>query len=174
MAITLDKKKELVKELTDNVKKSVSTVIVGFNKLRVADVTPLRKNLREQGIRMMVSKKTLMKRAFSDAGIVGDVPSMDGQVALAFGSDPVAPAKSIAVAEKKHKDMVYILGGILEGKFLSKSEMIALSKIPGKEVLLSQLLNVMNAPIQGFVGTLNAVMRDFVCTLDQVSKSKKS
>lgn len=113
-----------------------------------------------------------MKRAFAEAGIVGDLPNMDGQVALAFGTDSVAPAKSIAEAEKKHKNMIYILGGILEGKFLSKSEMIVLSKIPGREVLLSQLLNVMNAPIQGFVGTLNAVMRDFVCTLDQVSKKK--
>ena len=172
MAITLDKKKELVKELTDGVKNSTSTVIVGFNKLKVSDVTPLRKELRGQGVKMMVSKKTLMKRAFADAGILGDVPSMDGQIALAFGNDPVAPAKSIAAAEKKHKEMIYILGGVLEGKFLSKSEMVALSKIPGKEVLLSQLLNVMNSPIQGFVGTLNAVARDFVNVLDQVAKKK--
>lgn len=172
MAITLAKKKELVTGLTKNVKDSVSTVIVGFDKLKISDVTPLRKNLREKGVKVTVSKKTLMKRAFNDAGIQGELPEMGGQVALAFGSDPVMPAKAVAEAQKKYKDMVYILGGILEGKFLSKSEMVALSKIPGREVLLSQLLNVMNAPVQGFVGTLNAVVRDFVCVLDQVSKAK--
>ena len=104
--------------------------------------------------------------------VEGTLPEMEGQVALAIGKDPIAPAKAIAEAQKKYKNTVYILGGVLEGKFLSATEMIALSKIPGREVLLSQLLNVMQAPIQGFVGTLNAVTRDFVCTLDQVAKSK--
>lgn len=172
MAITLDKKKELIKEITEDVKNSTSTVILGFTKLEYADVTPLRKNLRDKGIKMTVSKKTLMKRAFGEAGIVGDVPAMEGQIALAFGNDPVVPAKSVAEAEKKLKNKVFILGGIFEGKFLSKQEMIALSKVPGREVLLSQLLNVMNSPIQGFVSTLNAVTRDFVNVLDQVAKKK--
>lgn len=172
MAITLAKKKELVSSLTSDIKNSASTVIVGFDKLKFEDVTPLRKSLREKGIKMTVSKKTLMKRAFSDAGIEGDIPSMDGQIALAFGSDPVIPAKGVSEAEGKYKDKVFILGGILEGKFLSKQEMISLSSIPGREVLLSQLLNVMNVPIQGFVGVLNASMRDLVCVLDQVAKKK--
>ena len=93
-------------------------------------------------------------------------------IALAFGNDAIIPAKQVADAEKKYKNMVYILGGVLDGKFLSKQEMVALSKIPGREVLLSQLLNVMNSPIQGFAGTLNGVLRNFVCVLDQVSKAK--
>ncbi len=172
MAITIEKKKELVKEITDGVKSSASTVIVGFDKLRIEDITPLRKNLRTQGIKMTVAKKTLMKRAFEEAGVSGEVPSMEGQIALAFGGDPVIPAKTVAEASGKYKDKVYILGGILDGRFLNKEEMVSLSKIPGREVLLSQLLNVMNAPVQGFVGTLNAVVRDFVCTLDQISKAE--
>ncbi|MEI6296375.1 MAG: 50S ribosomal protein L10 [bacterium] len=173
MAITKDKKKELVVSLTDSVKNATSTVLVGFNKLKISDVTPLRKTLREQGVKMVVSKKTLMKRAFNEAGITGTLPQMDGQVALAFGSDEVTSAKLIAESEKKLKGMVSIIGGILEGKFLSKSEMVALSKVPSREVLLSQLLNVMNAPIQGFVGTVNGVVRDFVMVLDQVAKKKQ-
>ncbi|HRY62603.1 MAG TPA: 50S ribosomal protein L10 [Candidatus Paceibacterota bacterium] len=172
MAITLQKKKEIIESLNDKLKDAGSAVIVGFKGLKIADITPLRKTLRDGGVSFSVAKKTLFKRAFNDVKIEGNLPPMDGQVALAIGKDPIAPAKSIAEAQKKYKDAVYILGGVLEGKFMSAAEMIALSKIPGREVLLSQLLNVMQSPIQGFVGTLNAVTRDFVCTLDQVAKSK--
>lgn len=172
MAIKLSQKKDIVKDLADKVKKSATTVIVGFNKLKIADVTPLRKKMRGMGVGFTVSKKTLLKRAFDEVKIEGDLPPMEGQVAIAYAVDAVAPAKAIAEAEKKHKGSIMILGGILEGKFLSAKDMIALSKIPGREVLYAQLLNVMNGPIQGFVGTLNGVMRDFVSVLDQV-KSKK-
>lgn len=172
MAITLQKKKEIVESLNNKLSNAGSAVIVGFKGLKIADITPLRKTLRESGISFDVAKKTLFKRAFSDSKIEGELPAMDGQIALAIGEDAIAPAKSIAEAQKKYKKSVYIVGGILEGKFLTAAEMTALSSIPSREVLLSQLLNVMNAPIQGFVGTLNAVTRDFVCTLDQIAKSK--
>jgi large subunit ribosomal protein L10 len=172
MAITLQKKKDIVGSLNEKLKDAGSAVIVGFKGLKLADITPLRKKLRESGVSFSVAKKTLFKRAFSEVKIEGNIPSMDGQVALAVGKDAIAPAKFVADAQKQYKNAVYILGGILEGKFLNATEMIALSKIPGREVLLSQLLNVMQAPIQGFVGTLNAVPKDFVCTLDQVSKKK--
>jgi len=172
MAITLLKKKEIIESLNDKLKDAGSAVIVGFKGLKIADITPLRKSLRDGGVSFSVAKKTLFKRAFNEVKVEGTLPEMEGQVALAIGKDPIAPAKAIAEAQKKYKNTVYILGGVLEGKFLSATEMIALSKIPGREVLLSQLLNVMQAPIQGFVGTLNAVTRDFVCTLDQVAKSK--
>jgi large subunit ribosomal protein L10 len=172
MAISLLKKKEITKSLNEKLQDAGSAVIVGFKGLKIADITPLRKSLRDSGVSFSVAKKTLFKRAFNEVKVEGTLPEMEGQVALAIGKDPIAPAKAIAEAQKKYKNTVYILGGVLEGKFLSATEMIALSKIPGREVLLSQLLNVMQAPIQGFVGTLNAVTRDFVCTLDQVAKNK--
>lgn len=174
MAIKKEKKVEIVKSLADKVSKADSAVLVRFTKLQVKDATNLRKTLRDKGVSFAVSKKTLLKRALSDLKIGGEMPSLDGQTAIAFAKDALEPAKSIAEMKKKFAENIFVLGGIFEGKFISASEVLELSKIPGREVLLSQLLNVMNGPVQGFVSTLNEVARSFVATLNAVAKAKQA
>lgn len=174
MAIKKEKKVELVKSIVDKVGKSSGSVLVGFTKLQAKDAIAMRKFFKEKGVGFTVSKKTLLKRALGDLKIEGNVPDMEGQVAIAYGSDAIMPAQAMGETVKKYKDVISIFGGILEGRFISPSEVMTLSMIPSREVLLSQFLNVLNGPIQGFVGTLNAVMRDFVLTLDQVAKSKQA
>jgi len=78
MAITLQKKKEIIESLNDKLKDAGSAVIVGFKGLKIADITPLRKTLRDGGVSFSVAKKTLFKRAFNDVKIEGNLPPMDG------------------------------------------------------------------------------------------------
>jgi len=148
-------------KLTDKIKAAESAVFIKFGKLTAADSTAIRKGLRDQGVGYFVSKKTLLKRAFAGNKIAGNMPVLEGQIAIAYGKDSVIPAKMVAEFKSKLKEKLAIVGGILDGKFMDATEMIALSKIPSREVLLSQLLNVMNAPIQGFV-----------MSLDQIAKKK--
>ncbi len=172
MAINKDKKTEILSKLGDLLKTAESLVFVKFKGVKVNDQNAMRKSLREQGVGYYVAKKTLVKRALLDAKIEGTLPELEGEMAVAYSKDAVAPAKGIAEFVKKFKDVLGIAGGILEGRYLAVAEVEALSKIPSREVLLGKLVNVMNAPIQGFVRTLNEVPSSFVRTLDAVAKNR--
>lgn len=159
MPLKKEQKKVILDSLTENIGGAESTVFVKFGGLTVADSNAMRASLREKGVGYSVSKKTLLKKALAGNKISGEMPALEGQVAVAYGKDSILPAKSIAEFQSKLKDKLAIVGGILSGKYLNAPEMIALSKIPSREVLLSQLLNIMNAPVRGFV-----------IALDQISK----
>lgn len=159
MPLKKDQKKTITDKLVKHLGSADSAVFVKFSKLTVGADTNMRKALRDQGVGYVVSKKTLLKRAFGEVKIEGELPPLEGQIAMAYGKDAVLPAKSVAEFQSKMKDKISIVGGILSGKFMSASEMIALSKIPTREVLLSQLLNVMSAPIRGFVVALDQISK---------------
>jgi large subunit ribosomal protein L10 len=159
MPLKKDQKKEISDSLVKNIGEADSTVFVKFGSLTVAESNAMRKDLRSQGVGYFVSKKSLLKRALADNKIAGDLPVLEGQIAIAYGKDAVLPAKLVAGFQSKLKDKLAIVGGVLSGKFMSAPEMVKLSKIPTREVLLSQLLNVMNSSISGFVMSLDQIAK---------------
>lgn len=159
MPLKKDQKKEISDSLVESIGGADSTVFVKFGSLTVAESNAMRKDLRSQGVGYFVSKKTLLKRALADNKIEGSLPALEGQIAIAYGKDAVLPAKLVAGFQSKFKDKLTIVGGVLSGKYMSAPEMVKLSKIPTREVLLSQLLNVMNSSIQGFVISLDQIAK---------------
>lgn len=147
-------------------------IFVNFHGLKTQESDVIRRSLRAKGLGYLVAKKSLIKRALLDAKIEGTLPELPGEVAIAFGKDHVLPAKEMADAEKAYKDRFKVLGGLLESKYLSLAEVKALAKTPSREVLLGKLVNVMYAPVSGFVRTLDAVPSSFVRVLDQIAKKK--
>lgn len=171
MAITRQKKEEILKNIEDKGKKSASAIFVNFHGLNVAGETELRSNLRNSGVDYVVAKKTLIRKAFDTFKLKGEMPELDGEVAIAFGKeDAVAPAREVFEFGKKHKDMVTMLGGMLEGEYIDANKALMLANIPSREVLYGKFVNVINSPIQGMVVTLNGVMRNFVSVLSQIKK----
>lgn len=163
MAITKDKKKEIVKALKERAVVSPSVVFVNFHGLSVALATELRKKLRGLEVGLMVAKKTLIRRAFEGGKATGEMPELLGEVAVAYGSDAIAPARGIYEFEKANKDLVKILGGIFEGQYVNATTMVEIASIPSREVLLGKLVNILNSPIQRLV-----------MALDQISKTKQA
>ncbi len=159
MALTKDKKIEIVKKLDDIINNAQSIVFVNFSGLSVNDTGEMRKNLREKDTGYFVAKKTLVKRALSASKIEGDIPTLDGELALAYGSDPIVPASTVAEFAKKHKKKISILGGVFEGRYMDQPEMITIASIPPIEVLYGQFVNIINSPIQGLVVALNEVAK---------------
>ena len=153
MPKTRKQKEESVSTLRKTLDGAASLVFVGFTKLKVADERQLRKNLRESGVSYTVAKKTLLKRAIEG---LGELP---GQVALAWGSDPVMPAKGIAEFGKKHEGTISILGGIFEGKMVDALRMKEIASIPSRQSLLSMLANVLNSPLQRVAIALSEVAK---------------
>ena len=156
MAITKDKKKEIVAKL-DGVKKDAESIVfVSFNGMTVADTTAMRAKLREEGVGFFVAKKTLMKRSF-DGAFEGDMPQLDGEIAVAYSEDAIAPAQNIKEFAGKFKDNIAIVGGVFEGVYKDAAEMTEIASIPALPVLRGMFVNVINSPIQGLVLGLTAI-----------------
>lgn len=157
MALKKAKKIEVVVTLEKAIKGAKSFVFVNFHGLNVAGVSELRKKLRAHGIGYTVSKKTLLKRALDTAKFEGEMPVLDGEVALVYGEDALAPAREVYGFHKEHRDVLKIIGGIFEGKYLDAAKMLSIATIPSREVLIAQFVNLINSPIARFAVVLNQI-----------------
>ena len=154
------KKEEMIKEFEGAIKNSESMVFVNFHGLKVSDETSLRSSLRNAEVNYKVGRKTLLKRALTGKA-KGEIPELNGEVAIAYSKDATAGAREIYNFQKTHKGLLEIIGGIFDGNFLGKEAMMEIAMIPSREVLYAQFVNLINTPIQ-----------QFAVVLDQIAKSK--
>jgi len=157
MAIHKEKKAEIVSNVKDILSKSKSVVFVNFHKLPVSESTTIRQELRSKEVSFTVAKKTLTKRALAEAQVTGELPVLEGELALVYSADLLAPAREIFDFQKKLDGRVSILGGVFDGVYKSKEEMEVIASIPSRQTLYAQFVNLINSPIQGLVIALNAV-----------------
>ncbi len=161
MARTKVQKKEILEKLEVIVKDAKSIVFVNFHGLNVAHTTQVRRKLKSEKVGFFVSKKSLTRKALEGMKFAGTLPELVGEVGVAYGADLIAPAREVYEFQKKHKGNIAILGGVFEGKFMSKEEMLGIALIPSQKTLQAMFVNVINSPIQGFV-----------MALDQIAKKK--
>ncbi len=158
--LTRAKKEQIVAELAENFKNSPATAFVHFERLNIQDEQAMRNSLREQNVKYLVARKTLIKRALEQAGIEGEMPELEGEIAVAFlkeGDDATAPARGVHEYVEKLKESLAIVGGIFEGKFKSREEMNEIATIPSLDTLRGMFVNVINSPIQGLVISLSQI-----------------
>ncbi len=157
MPISKGKKKEIIEKVSDLLKDAKSVVFFNFKGFNVKNTIEMRRKLRESQVGYIVAKKTLAKRAFDEAKIAGEMPVIVGETAMAYSADLTAPAREVLSFQKKFKDNLSIVGGIFDGKYMNKDEMMAIALIPSQQTLYAQFVNVINSPIQGFVVALNKI-----------------
>lgn len=157
MPITKEKKKDIITGLSSDLKGANSIVFVHFKKLPVKDTTELRRKLRSQKVSYKVAKKTLMKRTLDGFNFTGEMPVLDGEIAMAYGDDLLSPAREVYEFQKTHKDGLAIVGGVFDGKYMDQVSMMSIATIPPIQVLYGQFVNLINSPIQGLVLALNAI-----------------
>lgn len=167
-------KAETIQIIKEKLEKAQAVVLTDYRGLNVAQVTELRKKLREAGVEYKVLKNTLTKIAAKEVGVDETVDSyLEGPVALAFTyDDPVTAAKILAEYAKSN-DKLEIKAGILENKVIDAAGVQALAKLPSREVLIAQVLAGMQAPISGLVNVLQGTIRNLVYTLDAVRRQKE-
>lgn len=151
------KKQQEVNEVVEKMNAANSLVVVDYLGLSVAEVTELRKQLREAGVEFKVIKNTIMRRALDSQELEYHEEVFQGPTAVAFGmEDAVAPAKILSDFAKE-AEALELKGGILEGKVLSKEEIQQIAKLPNREGLLSMLLSVLQAPVRNVAYAVKAV-----------------
>lgn len=157
MALNREKKGEILSKLKKIVKDSASIVFINFHALPVTESSLIRKSLREKGVGYTVAKKTLTKKALSEAGFEGTMPELPGELGIVYGTDPIEGARGVYEFQKKLEKKIQIVGGIFENRFMTKDEMLVISQIPGLKTLQAQFVNLINSPIQGLVIGLKAI-----------------
>ncbi|WP_174734505.1 50S ribosomal protein L10 [Mesobacillus harenae] len=157
MSSAIEQKKQIVDEISEKLKTSVSTIVVDYRGLNVSELTELRKQLREAGIEFKVYKNSMARRAAEAAELAGLNESFTGPNAIAFSNDDVvAPAKILNDFAKKH-EALEIKTGVIEGNLATVEEIKALADLPSREGLLSMLLSVLQAPMRNLALVTKAV-----------------
>lgn len=172
MAKTKQSKTTSLQDLTTHLKSAKGVVFANFQGLKVKESEELRRTCREKDVYYVAAKKTLLRKALSDAGLNVDPKAFTGGVATVFGTnDEVTPAQVMAEFAKTH-ELATIFGGVLEGHFIDAAKVKALSNLPSKQQLLGQLVGTLNAPISGFVNVLAGNLRGLVTVLNGIKEAK--
>src|SRR5690625_117202 len=157
MSAVIEKKIALVEESTDKLTNSKTTILVDYRGLNVAEVTELRKQLRDAGVDFKVYKNTMLRRAAEKAGYNELNDILVGPTAIAFSDeDVVAPAKILGKFAKE-AEALEIKGGVIEGNLATIDQIKELSELPSHEGLVSMLLSVLQAPIRNFAYATKAI-----------------
>lgn len=168
-----DEKATIISELNDSFNRAKFAVVADYCGLKVSDLQKLRIELRGCDSEIRIAKNTLLKRAAAETGnvVLGDAFTGTTAVIMAYG-DPVAPAKVLAKFADDHEKFK-IRCAALDGGKLEMAGVVALSKLPSKEVLLSQFLSVLNGVPTGLVQVLSGVPRTFGYVLNAIREKKE-
>ena len=150
-------KSETVKEISEKAKKSQTIIVCEYRGLTVAQIQEVRRALHKEKAEMNVYKNSLVERAVDELGYNDLNSVLTGPNAIVFSEDVIAGAKVIAKYAKRHKDVLVVKGGIVEGKPVDAAKVVEVSKLPGKDGLISMFLSCLQAPVRSFACAVQAV-----------------
>jgi large subunit ribosomal protein L10 len=165
MPLKRDEKERIIADFAERVQEAEAVIITDYRGLDVAEISQLRRNLREAGAQLRVIKNSLAQRAFDAAGIEIPEEMLLGPTAVALLFDDLSgPAKALLKCAK-NTERLSIKGGLMQGTVLDEGGVKALSTLPTRDELLSLVLGVFVAPQRDFVTVMQAPLRDFVGVL---------
>ncbi len=158
-AKVLSEKQAVVAALKESLNGATSGVLVDYKGITVAEDTALRKELRENGVEYAVVKNTLLRRALDDLNL-GDLDNvLNGSTSMAVTKgDPIAPMRIVNKYAKQMGDRFNIKAGFMDGQVLPLDDVLALSELPSKEVLLSQVLGMLLMPLTQLAAVTEAIV----------------
>lgn len=158
MALTKDKKNEVVAEVVDLLQSSKMTVVTKYEGTTVKALQSLRREARDNGTKVKVVKNRLAIKAIQQVDVLKDVDvsTLEGMLLYAFNdADEVAPAQAIAAFAKKNPTLQFVGAISADGKFLSAEEVKTLAALPSKDVLIGSVIATLMAPLNDTVNALS-------------------
>ena len=167
-------KAEIVQEIREKVGQSRISILADFTGLKVEEITRLRRQVKEAEGELKVVKNTLLVRAAaSDSPIAPLTSKFTGPNALTLGyGDPVALTK-VLIKFAQERPQLKVRAGVLAGQLLSAQDLDNLSKLPGREVLMAQLLGVLQGVPTALVTVLSGVIRNLLNALTSLKEKKE-
>jgi large subunit ribosomal protein L10 len=161
-------KERVVAELAERLRTSETLIVADYRGLTMPQIDALRSRLLEHGARFSVVKNTLTRRAAEVAGADTVLALLEGPTAIAFvesEGDPVAVAKALADTARETR-VLEVRGGVLEGRVMEAAEVAELAKLPPADILRSQVLGAVTAPLTNIVALFTAPLQDLYGLID--------
>jgi large subunit ribosomal protein L10 len=165
-------KGQVIADLGQNLDNATSLILSGYRGLKVKELMELRRSIRGFGAHMHVVKKTLLLRALEGRAEAAIAEHMEGPLAITFVTgDPMPVLKAMSAFAKTHAQLDF-KGGWIEQQAVNGTDVIAIATLPPREELLARLLAALQGPLVSLVGTLQAVPRDLVMTLQALVEKR--
>jgi large subunit ribosomal protein L10 len=161
-----EKKAQVIEHLQEVLTRSTISILADYRGLNTSQLTALRRKMGDGGIDVEVVKNTLAKLAAENAGRAGASALFEGPVVLVTGfGEATEPAKILQAYINENKLAIAVKGGFLRERVLTANDIITLSKLPSREVLIASVLGGMQSPIYGLVNCLAGPMRGLLTVL---------
>lgn len=171
MAITKERKRALIAQYQELLRRSGGVVLATYSGLRVRELEELRRRARDLGAEFHVVQNRLVKRAFQEAGLPVPEEALTGTTAIGFaGDDPLALVKMLVEASRQ-TEFVRVKGGLLEGQLYGPRQIEALAELPPLPVLRARLLGVLQAPAGRMAGVLAGSVRQLMSVVKAYAES---
>lgn len=169
-----DAKRQAVAELVELLRSSTALAVADYRGLKVSDMQQVRRALREGGVGLHIAKNRLLKIAADEAGMTDLKPMLEGPTALAtISGDEATMARTVQDAFRPFSRIVSIRGGMLGSNAVDAASLSQLASLPGRDVLLGQVVGGMASPLSGMAGVLAANIRNLVGVLSAVADKKQ-
>jgi large subunit ribosomal protein L10 len=169
-------KSEMVSEVKEILENSSAVYLTDYSGIPVADINEIRNQFRKEGVKYKVFKNTLFERALKESGkyekLADHLVGMTGY-AFTTSENLIIPAKII----KKYftdTQKLQLKACYIEDQYYDGSSLDELASLPSKKEIIASILASINSPISGVVGAINAVMRDLVSVIDQISQRQEA
>ena len=166
MAISRERKEQIVADLTDKLSRSKALIMTNFRGLDTAEMRELRNKLRETETGYHVVKNSLVKLALQEVGLPWVEDLFDGPTAIGFCYEDVPGPAKVLVDFGKGNDLLSIRGGLLGDKPLGAAQISELAALPSEEVLIAAVVVRISAPLVGLVNVLSAPLQNLVHVLN--------
>lgn len=173
MALTKDKKNQVVKEVSELLSSSKMTVVAAYQGTPVKAMQTLRHNGRSNGTVLKVVKNRLVIQAMKQTDALKDTETsaLTGMLLYAFNADDeAAPAQTLAAFAKTQPTIEFVGAFASDGTFVSAEDVKAIASLPSKDQLRGMLVGTLAAPLSGFVNVMAGNVRGVLNVLNARSE----
>jgi large subunit ribosomal protein L10 len=169
-----DQKAAVIEEIAVQIQESEAVFAVDYRGITVVQAAELRGKLREADATLRVVKNTLTERAADHAGAEGLKPLLVGPTALTFARGDAAGAAKAVADYARATNLLPFKGGFMAGQPLGAEQIVAIARLPSRDVLNAQFVNIVAAPLTGLVTSLSNLISGLARQLSQVAEKKES
>lgn len=165
-------RENLVNRVKDGIGQNGCIFVVSYSQVPASQINDFRKRLKAAGADIYVSRNSIAQIALKDLNQSALAEKITGQMAFVWSQADSAEVAKALVKFAKECENIKIRGGLLDGKILEKDQIVQLSELPSRQVLLTMLLSTIQSPLTRLVGALGGKTQELLSILKQLSEKK--
>ncbi len=169
-----EQKAAVIEEISAQIQEAEAIFAVDYRGITVVQAAELRGKLRDADATLRVVKNTLTERAADGAGAEGLKPMLAGPTALTFARGDAAAAAKAVSDYARATNLLPFKGGFMNGEALDADQIVAIARLPSRDVLNAQFVNIVAAPLTGLVTSLSNLISGLARQLSQIAEQKES